>query len=225
MHPKKVIAIGMIWSGLIILSFALLKPFSAVAQTPPPPVVMPTIGILTPPPTVYPPTQADQGAQVYFYICLVCHGDQGQGLDAWRKELQPPDNNCWQSKCHAPNHIDESFTFPKQVPPLKDPGLLLKFGNAAALHAFIKGNMPWQQPGYLTDAEYWQLTAFLMRLNGDDPGQLVIGPDNAAKIAFTQPTQASPRNISTIWPYAFVIVLVAIILILAVIVYLRKRIY
>jgi mono/diheme cytochrome c family protein len=148
-------------------------------------------GLLTPPATVYPPTQADDGAQVYFYICLVCHGDRGQGLTEWRKNLTPPDNNCWQSKCHAPNHMEGSFTFPREVPPVVGPGVLLGFQNALNLHDYISTKMPWQAPGSLKVEQYWQLTAYLIRANGVDPGLQPLNAANAAKLSFVKPTPAA----------------------------------
>jgi len=75
---------ALVASGLL---FSRLSLVPAQAQTPTlPPPAMPTVqDRLAAPPTVYPPTQADQGAQVYWFVCMVCHGDRGQGLtDEWR---------------------------------------------------------------------------------------------------------------------------------------------
>ena len=59
---------------------------------------MPSVDRLAPPPTVYPPTQAGDGAQVYYQVCMTCHGHRGQGLtEAWRMSLDPEDQTCWQS--------------------------------------------------------------------------------------------------------------------------------
>jgi len=148
-----------------------------------------------PPPTVFPPTQADQGAQTYYYVCLVCHGDQGQGLDAWRKKLDPADNNCWQSKCHSPNHMDFGFTFPHDVPAVRNPGMMMTFENAYNLYVFVKTKMPWQAPNSLTDSQYWQLTAFLMRLNGVDLGPRVLDTTNARAILL-RPVTPPPSSLS-----------------------------
>lgn len=148
-------------------------------------------GLLTPPPTVYPPSQADQGAQTYFYICLVCHGQSGEGLTAWRKKLDPQDSNCWTSKCHAPNHMDFGFTFPHEVPPVRNRGMLLTFQNAYNLTVFIKTKMPFQNPNSLTDEQAYQLTAYLMRINGLDPGPQPITAANAKNI-YLVPTTPTP---------------------------------
>ena len=141
---------------------------------------------LAPPPTVYPPGQADLGAQVYYQVCMVCHGDRGQGLtDEWRNVLPPPDNNCWQSRCHAANHPVGGFVFPHLVPAITGAGFLVSFGNAGKLHDFIQTKMPWQAPGSLKQDEYWDLTAFLMRLNGYNPGAAVLDAQSAGQIDFT----------------------------------------
>jgi len=176
-------------------SRSLAEPLST--PTPKEPMSFP--GLFTPPPTVDPPSQADQGAQTYFYICMVCHGDQGQGLDLWRQKLDPADNNCWQSKCHAPNHMDFGFTFPHEVPAVKGPGLLAMFQTADNLYTFIKGSMPFQNPGSLTDDQYWQLTAFLLRLNGVDPGTQLLDAARAKTIYLLPQTplpNASPGGLA-----------------------------
>ena len=64
------------------------------------------------------PSQADHGAQVYYQICLACHGDWGQGLTEEWRDTWGEDKNCWQSKCHAPNHPPWGFEIPKYAPSL-----------------------------------------------------------------------------------------------------------
>jgi hypothetical protein len=117
---------------------------------------------------------------------MVCHGDRGQGLtDEWRNVLPSPDNNCWRSKCHAANHPVGGFVFPHQVPAVTGPDFLVSFKNAGALHDFIQSKMPWQAPGSLKPDEYWELTAFLIRLNGYKLGVTVLDAQSAAQIDFS----------------------------------------
>jgi mono/diheme cytochrome c family protein len=187
-------AVLLICGGLLFLS--LLSALPAGAQTEATPF-MATSSRLTPPPTVYPPTQADDGAQVYFYNCMMCHGDRGQGLtDEWLNSLEPPDNNCWSSKCHDANRPGYGFKLPKQIPGVIEPGMLDQFSTAKNLHDYIKRRMPWQEPGRLSDEEYWQLTAFLMRANGFEPGKQPLDDALAAQISFQQrapdPPDAGP---------------------------------
>jgi Cytochrome C oxidase, cbb3-type, subunit III len=170
------------------LMFGLWYLTRAHAQTEPTPYPMPAMPTvqdrLAPPPTVYPPTQADQGAQVYYQVCMACHGDHGQGLtDEWRQVLDVPDQNCWQSKCHAANHPPDGFVFPKYVTPVIAPGLLTRFATAMDLYDFIKKEMPFQAPGSLMDDQYWQLTAFLIRANGYDIGSQNLDTKSATRIA------------------------------------------
>ena len=158
------------------------------AQTEPPVPDMPPLPRgLDPPPTVIPPTQISQGANVYYLVCMAYHGDHGQGLtDEWRGLLDEPDRNCWQSKCHAANHPPEGFVFPKIVPALASPGMLARFDTALDLYLYVKNDMPFQAPGSLSEEEYWQLTAFLLSLNHIDPGLLPLNADRAAGIGLRQ---------------------------------------
>jgi hypothetical protein len=176
---------------------------------------------LAPPPTVDPPTQADLGAQVFYQVCMVCHGDRGQGLtDEWRNVLPPPDNNCWQSRCHAANHPPEGFVFPHQVPAVTGPGFLAGFGNAGGLHDFIQSKMPWQAPASLKPAEYWELTAFLMRLNGYTLGTRLLDAESAAQIDFT----GKPALKTAPAPWLILLIVLALaVLVLAGLIYLRRK--
>ena len=129
------------------------------------------------------PDQADLGSQVYYYVCMACHGDQGQGLSPeWVASWDIGPRACWQSKCHASNHPPEGFKLPETIPAVVSPAVVNAFANALELHDYIAKNMPWQAPGTLEPEEYWQLTAFLVRENGIDPGPLPLNADNAAQV-------------------------------------------
>jgi hypothetical protein len=186
---------------------------------------MQMFAFFTPPPTVYPPTQADQGAQTYFYVCMVCHGDRGQGLTAWRAMLPTAEMNCWQSKCHAPSHVEFGFTFPKEVPPVVSPYLLTTFGNAQNLYNFLKTQMPWQAPGSLTDEQYLQLTAYLMRANGSDPGKVLLKPDELEKITFggQAATPAASNSFAGISSSILVLMVIVFILLIGLLILLYYR--
>src|SRR5690554_4716614 len=98
-------------NGFILAIFACLIAFSASvwmatgsgnAQAPTPPSPAEGVDMIAFPDIMVPPvlpenpTQADYGRQVYYYVCMTCHGNLGQGLtqewiDAWGEE-----NSCWQ---------------------------------------------------------------------------------------------------------------------------------
>jgi mono/diheme cytochrome c family protein len=138
---------------------------------------------LAPPPMSDPPTQIEQGAYAYYLSCMVCHGDRGQGLtEEWRGALDPADQNCWQSRCHAPNHPPGGFQLPRYAPAIIGSGMLAHYESAAGLYEFLRTRMPWQAPGILEDEVYWHLTAFLLDANGFAFGTTELGPDNAAQV-------------------------------------------
>ncbi len=149
---------------------------------------------LVPPPTVYPPTPADQGEQVFYKICIACHGDHGQGLTReFLQEIGLPNSNCWKSGCHGSHRPPESFAIPTVVPAVIGNNALAGFATALQLHDFIRKNMPYQAPGELTDEQYWQLTAFLLRANGIDPGTTLLDAQSAAKITIGTPPTPTPE--------------------------------
>ena len=53
-------------------------------------------------------------------------------------------------------------------PPVIGQGSLTKFQNAFQLFAYIRGLMPYQAPGALSDTEYWAVTAYLADQHGAD---------------------------------------------------------
>jgi cytochrome c5 len=111
-------------------------------------------------------TQADVGAEVYRLVCRACHGDKGQGLtEEWIATWDPASQNCWQSHCHHANHPPEGFLLPRYVPAVIGDQALVRFQTAQDLKQYIHENMPWHTPGSLTEEEYLQLTAFLLREN------------------------------------------------------------
>jgi len=130
----------------------------------------PTGDRLAAPPTVEDPSQADTGAQLYWLNCQPCHGDVGQGLtDDWRAQYPPEDQNCWGRGCHGERPYADGFTLPKFVPAVIGPQALARFSTAADLHRYLSQVMPFNAPASLSEAEYWALTAFLMRANEMPP--------------------------------------------------------
>lgn len=148
--------------------------------------------------------QADRGADAFFLNCSTCHGRHGEGLtDEARSQMFPPEDvNCWQSKCHAPNHPPDGFVFPRYVPALIGFGTLGSFDTAQDLYDFIITKMPFQNPGWLPEAEYWDIVAFLLRAHGTtltsevNAGNAASFPMHADMLA----TPAAAKIVSSIDP-------------------------
>ncbi len=178
--------------GLLALAPLMATPVAPAGVVAPErdgePMGMATPDRLSPPPTVYPPTQADLGAQAYWFRCMVCHGDRGQGLtEEWRNAWDPAHRNCWQSRCHASNHPPEGFQLPYYAPPVIGPGTLARFATLADLHSYLAAQMPWQAPGSLPAEEYWQLAAYLARANGVSVSDAHLNADAAARVLLHPP--------------------------------------
>jgi quinol-cytochrome oxidoreductase complex cytochrome b subunit/mono/diheme cytochrome c family protein len=139
---------------------------------------------LAQPPTVYPPVQADNGAQIYWGMCMDCHGDQGQGLtDEWRNSFPASDRDCWQSGCHAGDAPENSFEIPTTgAPALAGAGKLTRFSNTYELSNYIRQNMPFFRAGSLTSEAAWSLAAYLLRLNDRRTDGFTLNKNNGSAI-------------------------------------------
>jgi quinol-cytochrome oxidoreductase complex cytochrome b subunit/mono/diheme cytochrome c family protein len=137
-----------------------------------------------PPPTIYPPSQADNGAQVYWGMCQDCHGDQGQGLTAeWRAAFPPEYQDCWASGCHGEDHPHNSFELPASGGPvLAGPGALPTFPTAFELGNFIQKNMPLSPTNSLSSDQTWELVTYLLQLNDQNLVDLTLSGRNSAAI-------------------------------------------
>lgn len=177
----------------------------------------PTIDRLAAPPTVENPTQADDGAYLYWLYCLPCHGDQGQGLtDEWRAQYPLEEQYCWESGCHGSNPPEPyGFLIPTVVPPLVGDEGLTRFETLGEVYYYARGSMPLELPGRLTDEEYLAITAFLAEKRGIWDGstltdrtvlQMKLRPDEQSALiaptATPQPTAVSPSTAPSSRPTA-----------------------
>ena len=142
------------------------------------------IARLTQPPTVFPPAQADNGAQLYWGMCVDCHGDRGQGLtEEWRNSFAFDLRDCWKSGCHGKDAPDNSFEIPQTgVPALAGPGTLSRFSNVFELQRHIQVNMPFFPSGSLTSEGAWSLAALILRLNDRELSDLTLNATNSSAI-------------------------------------------
>ena len=141
-----------------------------------------------PVPTVYPPAQSDNGAQVYWGMCQDCHGDSGQGLDAeWRSTFAPESQDCWKSGCHGEDAPENSFVIPEAgAPALAGPGALPQFSTAFELGTYIYESMPLSPAGSISEDQAWELTAHILELNDKGSSDLTLSGTNSAAILVHQ---------------------------------------
>lgn len=139
--------------------------------------------------------QLKKGALLYWGVCMACHGDRGQGLTEEWKGAYGEDRNCWQSGCHGGDHPPEGFQIPKDIvmPSVAGSGRLTRFKNSQELHDFILANMPWWDPGQLTDEEAWQVTSYILSMHKVMPQGLELKDTNASAIT-TQYAVPRPGN-------------------------------
>jgi quinol-cytochrome oxidoreductase complex cytochrome b subunit/mono/diheme cytochrome c family protein len=140
--------------------------------------------------------QLIKGSEIYWGICMACHGDVGQGLtDEWRDAFGTEDRNCWESECHGSDHPPQGFQIPKDklAPAVAGTSKLTRFSNAQELHDYILANMPWWDPGQLTDEKAWQVTAYILTLHKVMPKELDLTDTNASAIR-TQYAVPQPSN-------------------------------
>lgn len=168
---------------LLVFSVEFQGNFVAAAGLPP----TPTIDRLAKPTLPANPDMADRGAQDYWLYCSPCHGDKAQGLtDDFRMQYPKEDQYCWNSGCHGKRPYPNGWTIPRYVPALVGTEALKRFPNGAILKSFIQLKMPFQIPGQLKDAEYWRLTAFLLKQNGYWDGKGELNESVAEKIIISK---------------------------------------
>ena len=138
----------------------------------------PTVDPLDVPELPENPTQVDVGRVCYYYNCMPCHGDKGQGLtEEWRMIWVEDHQNCWDRGCHGGRPGDEGFPLPETISAIIGPTASLgRFPSAKDLYQFLVDTHPPQRPGALPEEEYWALTAFLLAENGRLPAGTDIGP-------------------------------------------------
>jgi cytochrome c len=150
----------------------------AAALSPPLPTQTPGSDRLAIPVLSESPTQVEVGRYLYYFHCMPCHGDRGQGLtEEWRDVWVEDHQNCWGRGCHTGKSNIEAFFIPRFVPPvIGSPRALGSFQTASDLFRFLQKTQPPQRAGALSDSEYWDLTAFLLHENDRlAPGEQ-IGP-------------------------------------------------
>jgi hypothetical protein len=113
------------------------------------------------------PSEADQGRMLYWYHCMPCHGDQGQGLtDEWREVWVEDHQDCWARGCHAGRPGDEGFPIPRVVPAvIGSPAGLANFSGVVDLASYLHEYHPPQRPGALDIDECRALAIFLIQAN------------------------------------------------------------
>lgn len=141
-------------------------------------VETPTPDPLAPPVMPEAPTQVDVGRNLYYYHCMPCHGDQGQGLtDAWRQVWVEDHQDCWARGCHGGRESDQGFPIPRSVPAVSGSAqAIAHFETAESLFGFLQQAHPPQRPGALAEEECWALTAFLLYKNNRLASDGYVGP-------------------------------------------------
>ena len=155
----------LLWPGSRLLE----AQHSDIPQTTPAPAPqMPMEDRLAEPVLPESPTQVDIGRNLYYFHCMPCHGDRGQGLtDEWREVWVEDHQNCWARGCHTGRAELEAFAIPHTIPAVIGPPQALgAFERADDLFDFLRATQPPQRPGALADSEYWALTSFLLHENG-----------------------------------------------------------
>ncbi|MCB9443963.1 MAG: cytochrome c [Ardenticatenaceae bacterium] len=186
------------WGTAVSLFLIFIFTSLALAQDTPTrqPMPRPTVDRLSAPPTVASPTQADDGAQLYWLHCQPCHGDVGQGLtDEWRAEYPEDHQNCWKSGCHGDKPYEEGFTLPQTVPAIIGEGTLKRFQTLGDVYEYTRVKMPFEYPGVLSDEEYLSVTAFLAQENGLRDG-VPLTEANAVQMRL-RPGEAVPQATAT----------------------------
>jgi len=109
------------------------------------------------------PGPLDVGRVAYYYNCMPCHGDKGQGLtDEWRLVWVEDHQDCWSRGCHGGKAGDQAFRIPRYIPPVMGPSSsLTRFTSEEELSDYLWTSHPPQRPGDLDEMECQALAAYL----------------------------------------------------------------
>ena len=138
--------------------------------------------------------QLQAGWEIYRIWCSACHAYSGEGLTpAWISTWAPDDQNCWQSKCHAVNHPDDGFFLPHSIPAVVGKGVLDHFGDGPTLYGYVSVLMPYQEPGVLSQEQYYAVLAQMLSMNGIEYGTEPLGPETIGAVVLgSAPASALP---------------------------------
>jgi hypothetical protein len=145
-----------------------------------PPTPTPAFDRLAVPTLPANPSPEEFGSYLYYYHCMPCHGDQGQGLtEEWRMVWVEDHRNCWDRGCHGGRQEDEGFPLPKIIPAViaakaSDSPTLMQYTTSDQLLAYLKATHPPQYPGHLKDEEYQALAVYLWAANRRGINQTMI---------------------------------------------------
>lgn len=143
--------------------------------------------------------QLQAGWEVYRIWCSACHAYSGEGLTpAWISTWSPDDQNCWQSKCHSLNHPDDGFFLPHFIPAVVGKGVLDHFGDGPTLYGYVSTLMPYQEPGVLSQDQYYAVLAQVLNMNGIDYGMEPIGPETIGAVALGNAPASAPPAVPTV---------------------------
>ncbi len=145
--------------------------------------------------------QIERGKEVYRLVCSACHAYDGSGLTAeWIATWDPADQNCWQSKCHGPNHPVDGFEIPQWSPPVVGPNKLAPYATAREYFDYIDQNMPWYAPGTVVEDQIWDVTAYLLSMNQVELKVDELNRENANLVVLNAHLIQTDRQTETISP-------------------------
>jgi hypothetical protein len=171
---------------LFLVCIVLILPTLPSVQASSPPT--PTYDPLATPVLPENPSAQDIGKHVYYYHCMPCHGDQGQGLtDAFRAIWEEDHQNCWGRGCHGGRERDEGFPIPTVIPAVILEGdALQRFASQDELVAYLELTHPPQEPGRLAVTDYESVVAFLWTANHKPA---VANKPTSSPTALVEPTR------------------------------------
>ncbi len=206
------------------LAFLLLLSFFLIAENFSYPVYAqvltsstPTFDPLAEPSLPENPSEYELGRYWYWYHCMTCHGDIGQGLTDEFRALWPEDHqNCWAKGCHGGQRDDPGFPIPTVVPPLVSQAKLARFSSFQTFYDYLKSTHPPQYPGTLKDEEYQAIALYVFDMNNRVPESPTLTPTIAPTLTSTPVPEVVPETHTSSESIIFIIAL-GLILVLIVI--------
>jgi S-disulfanyl-L-cysteine oxidoreductase SoxD len=117
-------------------------------------------------------------------FAMAATGPASASVSAFPADQVVRGEEVWTSvcaRCHAAGSDNPD------APKLLEPPPITSFATAAGMFQYVRESMPYDEPGTLTEDQYWAAVAYILTQKGVTGGDVPLGPENALGIPVKAP--------------------------------------